>query len=96
MARVWRDGQRKRVYIYRLLSAGSIEEKMFQRQILKEEVSKAVVDTAGGGDGGNRNFTRQDIKELFVLGRHDEEVCACYSVDWEIDWFECVGFVCVL
>lgn len=27
-ARVWRDGQKKRVYIYRFLSAGTIEEKV--------------------------------------------------------------------
>ena len=35
MARVWRDGQTKDVHIYRFLSTGSIEEKMYQRQILK-------------------------------------------------------------
>lgn len=28
-ARVWRDGQKKRVYIYRFLSTGTIEEKVF-------------------------------------------------------------------
>lgn len=33
---VWRDGQSKRVYVYRLLSSGTIEEKVFQRQISKE------------------------------------------------------------
>ena len=26
--RVWRDGQKKRVYVYRLLATGSIEEKV--------------------------------------------------------------------
>lgn len=35
MARVWRDGQRKHVYVYRLFMTGTIEEKMFQRQVLK-------------------------------------------------------------
>jgi len=39
---VWRDGQKKRVFVYRLLSAGTIEEKVFQRQVSKE----------GGGNGG--------------------------------------------
>ncbi len=71
MARVWRDGQRKPVYIYRFLCAGTIEEKMYQRQILKEEVSQAVVDV---GTGPTRNFTREDLKELFLLGAHNEEV----------------------
>lgn len=35
MARVWRDGQKRQVYIYRLLTTGTIEEKILQRQILK-------------------------------------------------------------
>ena len=33
MARVWRDGQKKNVTIYRLLTSGTIEEKIFQRQV---------------------------------------------------------------
>lgn len=33
MARVWRDGQTKPVHIYRLLLAGTIDEKIFQRQV---------------------------------------------------------------
>jgi DNA repair and recombination protein RAD54B len=33
MARVWRDGQKKAVVIYRLLCTGTIEEKVYQRQV---------------------------------------------------------------
>jgi hypothetical protein len=33
MARVWRDGQTRPVHIYRLLLAGTIDEKIFQRQV---------------------------------------------------------------
>ena len=36
MARVWRDGQTQKVYLYRLLTTGTIEEKIFQRQLAKE------------------------------------------------------------
>ncbi|XP_065905293.1 DNA repair and recombination protein RAD54-like [Dysidea avara] len=32
MARIWRDGQKKQCFIYRLLSTGTIEEKILQRQ----------------------------------------------------------------
>ncbi|KAF1770635.1 hypothetical protein GCK72_002455 [Caenorhabditis remanei] len=39
MARVWRDGQKKTCFIYRLLATGSIEEKMFQRQTHKKALS---------------------------------------------------------
>lgn len=35
MARVWRDGQTKDVYIYRLIAENSIEETIFQRQLDK-------------------------------------------------------------
>jgi SNF2 family DNA or RNA helicase len=31
MARVWRDGQKRVVSIYRMLTTGTIEEKIFQR-----------------------------------------------------------------
>jgi len=43
MARVWRDGQQKNVFIYRLLSTGTIEEKIYQRQTSKQGLSKSVL-----------------------------------------------------
>ena len=30
---MWRDGQKKRVYIYRMLCAGSIEEKVKKKEL---------------------------------------------------------------
>jgi SNF2 family DNA or RNA helicase len=36
MARIWRDGQQRTCHIYRLLSTGLIDEKMFQRQLYKQ------------------------------------------------------------
>ena len=44
MARVWRDGQKKPCFIYRLLATGTIEEKIFQRQAHKKALSSCVVD----------------------------------------------------
>ena len=44
MARVWRDGQKKRCFVYRLLTVGTIEEKIFQRQAHKKALSSCVVD----------------------------------------------------
>ena len=43
MARVWRDGQRREVFIYRLLSTGTIEERIFQRQLLKAQINDGLV-----------------------------------------------------
>ena len=44
MARIWRPGQKKEVHIYRLISYGTIEEKIYQRQQSKESLSLHVVD----------------------------------------------------
>ena len=44
MARVWRDGQKKPCFIYRMLAVGTIEEKIFQRQTHKKALSSCVVD----------------------------------------------------
>jgi DNA repair and recombination protein RAD54B len=35
MARVWRDGQTKPCAIYRLLTTGALDEKIYQRQLMK-------------------------------------------------------------
>ena len=37
--RVWREGQKRRCFIYRLMSTGTIEEKIIQRQLSKEVYS---------------------------------------------------------
>ena len=43
MARVWRTGQKKDVTIYRFFAAGTIDEKILQRQMLKEGVAEQLV-----------------------------------------------------
>ena len=64
MARVWRDGQRKQCYIYRLLSTGTIEEKIFQRQAHKKALSSSVVDNE---EDVARHFSLADLRDLFKL-----------------------------
>ena len=64
MARVWRDGQKKDCFIYRLFSTGSIEEKIFQRQIHKKALSSCVVDAE---EDVARHFALSDLKDLFKL-----------------------------
>lgn len=64
MARVWRDGQTKPCYIYRMIATGSIEEKIFQRQTHKKALSNSVVDQE---EDGERHFTQDDLRDLFSL-----------------------------
>ncbi|KAM4895570.1 DNA repair and recombination protein RAD54-like [Sylvia borin] len=78
MARVWRDGQKKMCYIYRLLSTGTIEEKIFQRQTHKKALSSCVVDEEQDVE---RHFSLGELKELFTLNEsttsdtHDKIKC---------------------
>ncbi|EDW57784.1 DNA repair and recombination protein RAD54-like [Drosophila virilis] len=62
MARVWRDGQKKPCYIYRLVASGSIEEKILQRQTHKKSLSSSIIDN---NDSAEKHFTRDDLKDLF-------------------------------
>ncbi|KAJ0003866.1 hypothetical protein NQD34_010080 [Periophthalmus magnuspinnatus] len=78
MARVWRDGQKKSCYIYRLLSTGTIEEKILQRQAHKKALSSCVVDEETDVE---RHFSLGELRELFTLNEdtlsdtHDRFKC---------------------
>ncbi|CAN8074925.1 unnamed protein product [Agarophyton chilense] len=72
MARVWRDGQKRPVFVYRLLCTGTIEEKIFQRQLFKGELQSAVdgdeengVSSGGVFGGKEGNFSAEQLKDLF-------------------------------
>jgi DNA repair and recombination RAD54-like protein len=64
MARVWRDGQKKQCFIYRLIATGTIEEKILQRQAHKKALSSCVVDKE---EDVERHFSLGDLRELFTL-----------------------------
>ncbi|KAF7988961.1 hypothetical protein HCN44_007271 [Aphidius gifuensis] len=61
--RTWRIGQNKKVTIYRLITAGTIEEKIYHRQIFKILLSKKVLDDPRQ----KRIFQTSDLSELFNL-----------------------------
>ncbi|KAL6514250.1 DNA-dependent ATPase protein rad54 [Orobanche hederae] len=65
-ARVWRDGQKKRVYIYRFLSTGTIEEKVYQRQMSKEGLQKVIQQEHVDLEEGNLLST-EDLRDLFTF-----------------------------
>jgi len=62
LARVWRDGQKKQVYTYRLLTTGTIEEKIYQRQLVKTLLSDKLVDEGSS----EPKFTREDLKVVYI------------------------------
>ncbi|KAK9804116.1 hypothetical protein WJX73_000321 [Symbiochloris irregularis] len=83
--RVWRDGQKKQVYVYRFLASGSIEEKVYQRQLSKEGLQSVVNSAAMGSGGASSNaMSTEELRDLFTLRRHtrsDTYDCICGDGD---------------
>ncbi|KAL0964148.1 hypothetical protein UPYG_G00319780 [Umbra pygmaea] len=65
--RAWRIGQKQQVTVYRLLTAGTIEEKIYHRQIFKQFLTNRILK-----DPKQRRFFKSnDIYELFTLSNPD-------------------------
>uniref|UniRef100_S4RDA9 RAD54 homolog B n=1 Tax=Petromyzon marinus TaxID=7757 RepID=S4RDA9_PETMA len=77
MARVWRDGQHKTVHIYRFLTTGTIEEKIYQRQVSKQGLSGSVVDAASSARSEHIRFSLEELRNLFTL----HEGTCCFTHD---------------
>lgn len=60
--RAHRIGQDKQVFVYRLVSNGTVEEKMLELQAKK----KNLVDGILSGVGGKMSFSESDIENLFA------------------------------
>jgi DNA repair and recombination RAD54-like protein len=70
LARVWRDGQKKDCFIYRFITTGSIEEKIFQRQSMKLSLSSCVVDEK---EDVERLFSTDNLRQLFEF--NEKTIC---------------------
>ena len=62
MARVWRQGQRKEVYIYRLISHGTIEESILQRQLQKFQLH-SIAEKASDKNEAEREIVLKRKRE---------------------------------
>ncbi|KAI9189933.1 DNA repair protein rhp26 [Blastocladiella emersonii ATCC 22665] len=68
MNRAWRLGQTRHVTIYRLMTTGSLEEKIYHRQIFKTHLSAKVLS-----DPKQRRYFRlHDLRDLFTLAPEHE------------------------
>ncbi|KAJ3805914.1 SNF2 family N-terminal domain-containing protein [Lentinula lateritia] len=81
MARCHRDGQKRPVFIYRFLTAGTIDEKIYQRQIIKLGLSNGTLSSASKSKADS--FTRKDLRDIFRVhpetssNTHDLLECIC-------------------
>ncbi|KAL8277804.1 hypothetical protein RQP46_009787 [Phenoliferia psychrophenolica] len=89
MARIHRQGQTKQCVIYRFLTAGTMDEKIYQRQITKLGLSGSLMDATNKAvvaDKGDA-FTLNDLKDVFKLHTgvscqtHDLLGCRCHLED---------------
>ncbi|KAL7584431.1 hypothetical protein Lser_V15G41839 [Lactuca serriola] len=66
--RAWRIGQTKDVTIYRLITRGTIEEKVYHRQIYKHFLTNKILKNPQQ----RRFFKARDMKDLFTLNDDKE------------------------
>ncbi|KAF2500576.1 hypothetical protein BU16DRAFT_523354 [Lophium mytilinum] len=62
--RAWRLGQKREVEIYRLMTAGTIEEKIYHRQIFKQFLTNKILRDPKQ----RQTFQLRDLQDLFSLG----------------------------
>ena len=79
MARIHREGQKRDCKIYRFLVKGALEERIWQRQVVKRGLADSVMDLGGGAKGGGGGggkkgvaaFSREELRDLFRLDERD-------------------------
>ncbi|GAA5865026.1 hypothetical protein JCM8547_007686 [Rhodosporidiobolus lusitaniae] len=80
MARIHREGQKNVCYLYRFFTAGTIDEKVFQRQITKQALSRSIMgeDTAGAQNKGSNTFSPEELRAIFTI--HDDSACETHDL----------------
>ncbi|XP_004503910.1 protein CHROMATIN REMODELING 24 [Cicer arietinum] len=68
--RAYRIGQKKDVIVYRLMTCGTVEEKIYRKQVYKGGLFKTVSEHKEQ----TRYFCQQDLRELFSLPKEGFDV----------------------
>ncbi|KAJ9556695.1 hypothetical protein OSB04_011309 [Centaurea solstitialis] len=68
--RAYRIGQKKDVIVYRLMTCGTVEEKIYRKQIYKGGLFRSATEHKEQ----IRYFSQQDLRELFSLPKHGFDV----------------------
>jgi DNA repair and recombination protein RAD54B len=82
IARIHRQGQKRHCKIYRFLMKGGLEERIWQRQVVKRALADSIMqggasaasgslEPSGRGKGGTSTFSQEELKDLFRLDESD-------------------------
>lgn len=77
MARIHRDGQKRPCRIYRILLKGSLEEKIWQRQVTKLGLADSVMQEKSTSNGGAQ-FSAAELRDLFRLD--EDRACQTHEL----------------
>ena len=78
VARIFRDGQKMPCHIYRLISTDTIDEKIFQRQLHKIDLSQslllegAVANCKLLHNASSVEFSKEQLQDLFSFHEHQK------------------------
>lgn len=68
--RAFRIGQTRDVVVYRLITCGTVEEKIYRKQVFKHGLSRSTT----GEEDVVRYFSSQDLRQLFMVSAAGLEV----------------------
>lgn len=93
MSRIHRDGQKNPCFIYRLVTTGCIDEKILQRQLMKNSLSQKFLGDSESKSKGSSNddlFNKEDLRDLFSVNINTKSnthdlICSCEGLGDEIE-----------
>ncbi|KAI9026833.1 rad54b protein [Hyaloraphidium curvatum] len=91
MARIWREGQKRPVFIYRLCFTGSLEESQLMRQSEKSALSSAMMQDDQQSKAKQQRFSKEELRRIFSYDErtlsitHDALRCKCHLVEDDAD-----------
>ena len=69
----WDDGQKQHCHVYRFITTGTVEEKIFQRQVMKRGL-----DTVGQTIHTQSHFSTEELRDLFTF--RDDTECETHDL----------------
>lgn len=82
IGRVYRYGQSKPVFVYRLVTTSTIEERIYKQSVHKKSISRRVIDNKPAAVISREELTNYFQRPSADLGCIDVETDLPQSLDW--------------